>query len=263
MDPNEEPQRHVTIGEIFYSLQTAVKFLPWVNKIYIVVDSQIPPIPEEAKDRVVLVDVEEIVPSVYLPVFFSDVIESFLHNIPGLSEIFIYNNDDMFFFDHVYKSDIYEIIKGEVKLKVINNLNLESLYSKTTEYSKRVLRTAKELHQMGFPQIINHHLSKFLRKSTLKFMEKEYKDLLDELCSFRFRNTTSIQYLFFALNVDHWKHNNIIIKDWKKIGKEYYFRNKNADEFEFHYEKIKFVCLNDMNETFIQPLQDTMNQVLI
>ena len=88
--------RFESINEIVFSIQTILKFAKWINTIYIVTDNQIPPIQQEliSSGKVVIIDHKDIIPHKYLPTFFSDVIESYLHNIPNLTEVFLYNNDD-------------------------------------------------------------------------------------------------------------------------------------------------------------------------
>lgn len=83
----------------------------------------------------------------YLPTFNSDVIESFIHNIPELSEIFLYNNDDMM---HTRYIDISDIIQGD---KIIFRNNYKKINNDNTsnEYLKRIYLTSqlfiKSTHQ--------------------------------------------------------------------------------------------------------------------
>lgn len=247
--------RFVSINEIYYSVKTVLHFAPWVNKIYIVTDEQTPPLKElYDSNKIVIIDHKDIIPSEYLPTFFSDVIESYIHNIPKLSEIFIYNNDDFFFFDNILISDIIQ----NKKLKIINTHNPNQ--ADNCEYHIRITNTIKLLN---FDSYVNNHCSKFLRKTTLKYIEKEYKPLLDELRKYKFRNTTSIQYLFLALNVDHKLHNNIIIpRDNNNfIGHSFSTGYNETLKPHFVYKKCKFTCFNNMNHTFKPVFKRLMNKV--
>ncbi len=71
---------------------------PWVRHVYVVTDRQVPPWLNVEHPQLTVVDHREIFrdPSV-LPVFNSHAIESQLHHIPGLSEHYLYLNDDFFF----------------------------------------------------------------------------------------------------------------------------------------------------------------------
>lgn len=84
-------------NELYYSLHSVRSFLPWINHIYIVTDNQIPEwFTPENYPNVSIVDHAQIIDEQYLPTFNSHVIEAHLHNIPNLSEYFIYFNDDVF-----------------------------------------------------------------------------------------------------------------------------------------------------------------------
>lgn len=77
----------------FRAIETNMKF---INKIHIVV-SNIEQIPYWLNTDIVHVVLhKDIIPEKYLPTFNSTTIEMFLHNIEGLSENFLYFNDDMF-----------------------------------------------------------------------------------------------------------------------------------------------------------------------
>ena len=88
--------RYENPDELRYSIRSVVNYAPWVRNIYIVTDGQVPDwhIPN---DRVRIVDHKAIFPDPsVLPNFNSHAIESALHRINGLSEIFLYFNDDVF-----------------------------------------------------------------------------------------------------------------------------------------------------------------------
>jgi hypothetical protein len=81
--------------ELKYSLMS-LKYLDFIRNIFIVTDNQTPN-KELIKDsRIKIIDHKQIIPEKYLPTFKSTTIESFLHKIPGLSENFLYFNDDCF-----------------------------------------------------------------------------------------------------------------------------------------------------------------------
>jgi hypothetical protein len=95
--------RFSNVGEIRFSVRSALKHMPWLRHIFIVTDAQKPPVDisfiESGKIRIV--DHRDIIPARYLPTFNSITIESCLHRIDGLSGIFLYNNDDFMHFSDV------------------------------------------------------------------------------------------------------------------------------------------------------------------
>lgn len=89
--------RYRNDDELKYSLRSVERFAPWIRRIYIVTDQQIPVWLDITNPRIKIVDHCEIMPSEVLPVFNSNAVELFLHNIQGLAEHFLYANDDMLF----------------------------------------------------------------------------------------------------------------------------------------------------------------------
>lgn len=89
--------RYVSNDELKYSLRSAEKYAPWIRKIFIVTDNQVPEWLDTSNPKIQIVDHTEILPPESLPCFNSVIIEHHLHRIPGLSEHFLYANDDMYF----------------------------------------------------------------------------------------------------------------------------------------------------------------------
>lgn len=97
--------RYKSTGEIYYCVASVLRYAPWVRKIFIVTDNQDPhinefvarnfpdnTIPVEIIDHTILFRGYE----QYLPTFNSISIETMLWRIPGLSDRFVYFNDDVF-----------------------------------------------------------------------------------------------------------------------------------------------------------------------
>ena len=259
------------IDEIIYSVNTVIKFIPWIRKIFIVTNNQIPPIDKKLIEsgKVIIVDHNIIIEQKYLPTFNSDVIESYLHNIPGLSEIFLYNNDDMMHLNYIDRSDIYEVENDKILLKIRNNYHYNKKIVNNikikAEYSNRLVFT-KNLFLKSNPKdrLINNHHTKFLRKSTMKYIEGKFTILLDKMRVNRIRGVGYIQYLFFLLNVDNILHSNIIINDSNDFIEKHY-RHKIANDnifSSFLQKRPKFACLNSMNSTFKEIFPQFMKKIL-
>jgi len=92
--------------ELRYSLRSVEKHAPWVRHIFIVTNGQIPSWLNLDDERVTVVSHSDIfLNKSHLPTFSSPAIESHLHRIPGLSEWFIYMNDDVLFGRDVWPDD--------------------------------------------------------------------------------------------------------------------------------------------------------------
>ncbi|MET8330558.1 stealth family protein [Streptomyces sp. NPDC005181] len=89
--------RYISRDELLYSLRALEQNAPWVRHIYVVTDRQRPTWLNDRSSRITVVDHSEIFSDpTALPTFNSHAIESQLHHIEGLSEHFLYFNDDMF-----------------------------------------------------------------------------------------------------------------------------------------------------------------------
>lgn len=96
--------------ELRYSLRSLEKYAPWIRKIFLVTDNQVPYWLNLENSRIQIVPHTEIFPNKsHLPVFSSPAIESHIHRIKGLSKKFIYFNDDVFLGAPTYPEDFYFI----------------------------------------------------------------------------------------------------------------------------------------------------------
>lgn len=83
--------------ELRYSLRSVEMYASWVRHVYLVTDAQIPAWLDVGNPKLTVVDHRDLFFEEELPVFNSHAIESRLHRIEGLSELFLYLNDDMLF----------------------------------------------------------------------------------------------------------------------------------------------------------------------
>lgn len=72
------------------------KFAPWANRVFFVTCGHYPEWLDKDHPKLTLVKHADFIPSEYLPTFNSNVIEFWFHRIAGLSERFVYFNDDTF-----------------------------------------------------------------------------------------------------------------------------------------------------------------------
>ena len=127
-------------NELKYSLRSLFKYAPWVNKVYILMN---PPktkpswFNEQYKDKIILVDHNDTFDSNDLPCTNSNSIETTLVNINGLSEHFIYFNDDFYLGNYVSYLDFYT--KDGKKMIIQDNFshNCESMIldNKTSSFN--------------------------------------------------------------------------------------------------------------------------------
>ncbi|MDB5930837.1 MAG: wcwK [Polaromonas sp.] len=83
-------------SELLFNLRALELFFPAHGHVYLVTDGQTPHW-LRTSSRLTVVDHRALLPAIGPQVFDSGHIESYLHHIPGLSERFLYLNDDVFF----------------------------------------------------------------------------------------------------------------------------------------------------------------------
>jgi hypothetical protein len=88
--------RHADHDRLRYSLRSLWMFAPWVRKIWLVTDDQVPSwLSAEAADVEVVSHKQIFAEPDILPVFNNHAVESQLHHIDGLAEHFLYLTDDL------------------------------------------------------------------------------------------------------------------------------------------------------------------------
>ncbi len=94
---DSRPIRYRDWDNLQYLFRGIDKFLPWIHTVHFVTCGQLPPWLNPDAPRLHPVRHSDYIPPQYLPTFSANPIEMNFHRIPGLSEQFIYANDDMFF----------------------------------------------------------------------------------------------------------------------------------------------------------------------
>jgi hypothetical protein len=212
------------VGEITFSVRSVLQYLPWIRRIHVVTDGQAPPVDPELlqSGRVRIVDHAEIIPDEYRPTFTSTAIESFLHRIPGLSEVFLYDNDDYLHFSPVPR-DLFLADEGDGRVslrllvypavvrRLIHLLSaplpgfLPKANAHTTGVSRAfaILRRRERLpwHRIVVPR----HVTQVFRRSTAERLEREYADVLHQNRLLRRRTRQQISFTTLAYSLErHW-----------------------------------------------------------
>ncbi|MEU6949630.1 stealth family protein [Streptomyces sp. NPDC046316] len=100
--------RYLSRDELRYSLRSLHMYAPWVRTIYLVTDDQQPDWLDAEVPGLKVVSHKDVFRSPdLLPTFNSHAIESQLHHIEGLSEHFLYFNDDVMLGNEVTPQDFF------------------------------------------------------------------------------------------------------------------------------------------------------------
>ena len=93
-EENVETSRFRDWENLQYWFRGVEKFAPWVRRIYFVTWGHVPKWLNTAHPKLTVVRHEDYIPAEYLPTFSSHPIELNLHRIKGLSDRFVYFNDE-------------------------------------------------------------------------------------------------------------------------------------------------------------------------
>ncbi len=175
-------------NELYYSVRSVRKYAPWVRKIFVVTNCKFPEWAESDPGIFRITHEEIFLDTKALPTFNSHAIEANLHHISGLSERFLYFNDDVFLCRPVSITDFFpsservnlfpskhNIIYDEGKISLPIDyaaLNACKIIIKDFQF-----KPEKKLHHAPFP----------LLKSMLMEIEKKYNTGLTITSSHKFR----------------------------------------------------------------------------
>lgn len=200
-----------------YWFRGVERFAPWVRYVYFVTDGQRPQWLKKDHPKLKLVNHHDFIPKQYLPTFSSHPIELNLHRIEGLSEQFVYFNDDMFLTRPIDSSIFFRnhlpcdsavlspviITEGmnDVGRVMANNMAvINSHFNKQQVihnaffkwfspcYGKQLLRSLCLSPWKHFPGFFNDHLPQPFLRSTFQNVWLHEQKLLNEVCTHKFRD---------------------------------------------------------------------------
>ncbi len=244
--------RYADNDELKYSLRSVCMYAPWIRRIFIVTDNQIPAWLDTSDPRIRIVDHKEIMPGNSLPCFNSSVIEHFICRIPGLSERFLYANDDMYINrpvtpDMFFASDGLPIIRLNRRfLRKYYLLFNERFRKKPLSNYNTIVRNAADLVEKKFGVYIggkaHHNIDSYLKSDCIR-VEEMFKKELQPTFSNHVREPDDIQrsiYHYVALAEKRGHLRYVTQKESLRI----HIQNPR------HYEKLKkfnpmLFCMND------------------
>ncbi len=198
--------RFYSRDELKYALRSWEKYGSFIRKIFIVSNCREPEWLDKNHPKIEWIPHESIIPASALPTFSSHAIEACLHKIPGLSNHFIYSNDDILlvkpltpyvFFHHngiaKLRMEPYGNVNGEVTKGEPDYLNAARNGTRLLE--KEFGQTPTQLHT---------HSPQSMRVDVLSEMNEKYKEHFDKTIHNKFRNihdisVTSYFYQHYAL----------------------------------------------------------------
>ena len=203
---DDSEARFRQIDELKYALRSVATFAPWVRRIFLVTDSPRPSWLDE-HPRVTIVRSEEFFadPSV-LPTHNSHAVESQLHRIEGLSEHFLYSNDDMFFGRPV-RPEMFFSPGGITKfIEATTRIGLGDANPARSGF-ENAARVNRALLRERFGRVTTRHLEHAatpLRRSVMAELEAAFPADFARTAASAFRSATDISvtnslYHYYAL----------------------------------------------------------------
>lgn len=203
------PVHYEQAGELTYAIRSSLMFMPWLRHIIVVTDGQSAPVDPEllSSGRVRLVSHRDLIPADYLPLFSAPIIESFLHRIDGLSDIWLYQNDD-FLLGGPIAMEEFVTRGGQLAVRTypaVLRLALrqacaaglaprgyDNPYTFGIANSVRLLRREAGLKpwQLRTPR----HFTQVYRKSTGRLTERTFATALDRFRRLRFRSFEQLSF---------------------------------------------------------------------
>lgn len=241
-------QRFRKSGNFKYVFRGVDKYMPWINNVFLVVQSKsqvpdwlLPP-------YVTIITHDQFIPQEYLPVFNSQAIEMFLHKIPGLSESFIYSNDDVYFIGPLKQTNFFvgNKIKSNFKIGSIEKTGEIQLWKKATINSGNITNKKETEKLMIANQYITPmHIARPYFKSTMEEVHSLHSEsILSSISRFREPHNLTIYLYDFYLK----EQKRVIEIDYQYI----HYSSKTKQEFISHVlinpEIYKIMCLNDTLE---------------
>lgn len=296
VDVDDSAERYRDWELLRYWFRGVEKFAPWVRKIHFVTWGHVPSWLDTENPKLQIVRHEDYIPKEYLPTFNSAVIEIHMHRIKGLSDNFVYFNDDFYLINHVQEKDFFkgekpcdmlafQPVVANPKNPVMSHIYMNNSVTLCKYFEKRenVKQHPGNYFKIGYPPLYFfynilemafplytgfytvHNPSPFCKATFEEVWEKE-EELLKEMSTHRFRGKNDISpYLF---------------REWQKLSNQFMPTNvlKDFGYFEVSQDnhklvntitkqKKKMICINDakLDADFVtvkKELQDAFEAIL-
>ncbi len=260
-----------------YWFRAVESYAPWVNKVYLVTNGRFPDWINKNCSKLELVKHADFIPADYLPTFNCRTIELHLHKIKGLSEHFVYFNDDMFlnspvkpnyYFRNGLPCDINKETCFNVPIYTVENkfstyismlmdigiINSQFRRWETVVESpmrwwglhlglKGLLVSCLLIRQRFFIGFSNYHIEQSFLKSIFNEVWERVPELMTKSCT-RFREDDTINSYIFR----YWQlASNRFVPNKRKGAFFFIIKKEIVDKIEkaLYNPTIKSICFND------------------
>lgn len=258
--------RFASNDEIYYNIASILKYVPFCRHIFIVTDNQQPEFLNQFvaqglcdANKIRVVDHREIFAGYtqFLPTFNTRSIESMLWNINGLSDYFIYLNDDFFFNSPAQIEDFLE------SDKIVTYGHWKSCFSYKTKLKYRQflnrnfnkpIQPGHVIAQMlgadilGFKEFFEiHHYPHCVDRKILSEYLLHHPDLLETQIKYKFRSVEQLNPISLMNHLKIQKNEAVLKPD---LALAYL---KNAESLAafvdaLNQDNIKYGCIQSLDQ---------------
>ncbi len=243
--------RYADSQELRFSLRSIAKNAPWIRNIFIVTNGQIPEWLDTSHPKIHMVFHSEIMPPDALPTFNAVAIEACLANISGLSERFLYSNDD-FFMGRPLTPSFFFTDEG-----------LPIVYGVPRDWARKSVKTSKYITMMRYSMELirdrfghahqfeaSHNMIGY-SKRILRAVREEFAPQFEETLRRKFSEAMSVQRIiadYYALSCCG---SPFVECDFLGKGGIAYLPLASMDEMRETLNSIRpaLFCINDNNGT--------------
>lgn len=234
-----------------YYFRGIAKQMPWISVMHLLVSSE-SQVPDWInRDRVHIITHDKFIDKEFLPTFNSSTIEMFLPKIKGLSDKFIYSNDDIYCV-YTLKEKFYfegDKIKTRIEPHPIMKGEKTPVWKQLFINSWNLINPDKKVDSSSEKYFVPPHIEQGMLKSSLLEVWNKYSDKMKESCS-RFRDSKNLNqyiYTFYEVAKNNYIEGVHSYRNFNTNVKEEILRNaiRNPDE----NKVIRSFVLNDVGGT--------------
>lgn len=284
------PSEHSDM-ELQLSLLLVLRFLPWINTIYILTMDQTPrclhvhSTLREAYNKGIIrmARHRDVLPSTAYPVFNSHAIETGLHRIPGLSEHFLYLNDDFLVTRPVHKSHFFTsrgipYIRYDEVMSLVLRTAATSVDTKTaSQVISRVCRghigpvyeAYALLAELGVDIFLPAHVPQALTKKIMTRAQYKFRNVWRSTAHAKFRKVPH-QIPPIALSYAIAVEEEAVVTEEVPLGRELYaeYLGKGINQavltrWANPETRPYFACLNDLSAENIEETLECLHDIFL
>lgn len=269
-----EPTRIHQHNEIHYCLHALRRFAPWIRTIYIITNQQIPPTVTalqgtEFGNKIKIIDQNDLLLKfdTHSPVFNSLSVEWLIWHIQGLSNRFLYLNDDFFIIREVTPDDFFRnnriVLRGEWKIQAAQKWSYQikkHLYNWLSNVEPQPKTNPHRAWQEKSAQLAGWHKQFYLLPhapfSLIKETFEEYigqdTQLFTENIRYPFRHPDQVSSIPLMVHLEMKRQRTVYDSNYQAImvnGATHSFKKIKSRLHHAHNNRhVAFVCMQSIDQ---------------